>query len=59
MAEDDDTSPFEMMFLTATEAKSIEAMACSVKNQPRVWSTASEMKSAGKRFSKMSLLSNG
>jgi len=35
------------MFLKATESKSIEAMACSVKNQPRVWSTPSAMKSAG------------
>src|SRR5690606_14626879 len=43
------TSPLEMMFLNATESLTIVAMACKVKNQPRVWSTPSAMKSAGKR----------
>ena len=33
--------------LKATESNSIAAIACSVKNQPRVWSTPSAMKSAG------------
>ena len=42
------TKPVESTFLYATLSNNSPAMACSVKNQPRVWSTPSEMKSAGK-----------
>ena len=35
------------MFLKATESNNIVAIACKVKNHPRVWSTPSAMKSAG------------
>ncbi len=48
------TKPVETTFLKATESNSIPAMACSVKNQPRVWSTPSLMKSAGKLSLKIS-----
>ena len=41
------TSPFETTFLYATESNTIVAIAWSVKNHPRVWSTPSAMKSAG------------
>ena len=41
------TRPFEITALKATLSNTIVAMAWSVKNQPRVWSTPSAMKSAG------------
>ena len=55
------TSPLEITALYATESNTIVAMAWSVKNQPRVWSTPSAMKFAGKAvpFSMSSLFSNG
>lgn len=53
------TNPLDMMFLNETESEIIVAMACSVKNHPRVWSTPSAMKSAGNISSKFSLFSKG
>ena len=35
------TKPFEMIFRNATDSSIMVAMACKVKNQPRVWSTPS------------------
>ena len=41
------TNPFEMTALYETLSNTMVAMACKVKNHPRVWSTPSAMKSAG------------
>src|SRR5690606_11156598 len=49
------TNPFDTTFLKATEPRIMVEMACKVKNQPRVWSTPSAMKSAGKASSYPSL----
>ena len=55
------TSPLEITALYDTLSNTIVAIACSVKNHPRVWSTPSAIKSAGytSRLSRMFLFSNG
>src|SRR5690606_3780248 len=41
------TNPLETTFLNAIDPRTMVEIACRVKNQPRVWSTPSAMKSAG------------
>src|SRR5205085_7134588 len=53
------TNPLLTTFLKATESYNITAIACNVKNQPRVWSTPSAIKSAGNDLSNISLFSKG
>ena len=44
------TKPVETTCLKATESSTMAEIACNVKNQPRVWSTPSDIKSAGYDF---------
>jgi hypothetical protein len=53
------TVPLTITFLNAGWSNSMVPIASRLKNQPRVWSTPSAMKSAGKRCLKSSWFSNG